>query len=424
MRDIIMPSMGENVKEGLVVAIAVKPGETVKDGQTLIEVETDKVTFEIPAEGSGEIAEILVTKGGTVAPGDVLARLTAIVNKDGEVQDVKTGSEPESPVTASVPKTVEKPEIVPAARQEVGTQRNGNKVVSTPLARKLARELAIELSELQQSVNGRISFADVKNYARNRIRQRGQQGHAPVGVYAPPLPDFERFGPVRYTEMTPTMLATSRTMTVAVSQIPHAWIQEKIDITDLENNRKKHKKQVEAAGGSLTITALLVKAVVQALRAFPLLNASVDPEKKQIISKEYYHIGVAVDTDKGLLVPVIRNADQRTVTDIARELTRISADARDRKTKPEDLEGGTFTLSNLGGIGTTGINPIVNWPQVGILGVSAGQLEPVWQDDQFVPRLRMPVTLGFDHRVINGADAARFLQYLKKITEDPFLLLL
>jgi pyruvate dehydrogenase E2 component (dihydrolipoamide acetyltransferase) len=224
--------------------------------------------------------------------------------------------------------------------------------------------------------------------------------------------------------MTPMMGATSRNVTVAVSQIPHAWIQEKIDITELEKNQKKHKKQVEAAGGNLTITALLVKAVAQALRVFPLLNASVDMEKNRIITKDYCNIGVAVDTDKGLLVPVIRNADQRNLTEISRELTRISAEARAHKTKLVDMEGGTFTISNLGGIGTTGVNPIVIWPQVCILGLSAGQVEPVWQVDQFVPRLRMPVTLGFDHRVINGADAARFLQYLKKVTEDPFMLLL
>ncbi|MGM9508853.1 dihydrolipoamide acetyltransferase family protein [Larkinella sp. GY13] len=427
MTDIIMPSMGENVKEGLVVAISVKPGETVKAGQTLLEVETDKVTFEIPAEDSGEIVEIRVMKGGKVTPGDVLATLKSkpVESSNGPaVLEPMNAPVPVIPVASEEPKTVEKPEINHRPFPEVFPYQSGKKVVSTPLARKLARELDIEISKIQKAVNGRISFVDVKNYAKNRIRQVDANGHAPIARSAPPLPEFEKYGSVRYAEMTPTMLATSRNMTLAANLIPHAWIQEKIDITELEKNRKKHKKHVETAGGSLTITALLVKAVAEALRVFPLLNASVDTEKKRIITKDFYHIGVAVDTERGLLVPVIRNADRLSVTEIARELTRISAEARERKTKMEDLEGGTFTISNLGGIGTTGINPIVNWPQVGILGLSASQVEPVWQDDQFVPRLRMPVTLGFDHRVINGADAARFLQYLKKITEDTFLLLL
>jgi pyruvate dehydrogenase E2 component (dihydrolipoamide acetyltransferase) len=300
----------------------------------------------------------------------------------------------------------------------------GKKVVTTPLARKLARELDIEISEIQKAVKGRITFLDVKNYAKSQLSQANRNGSVSATVHTPPLPKFEQYGDVQYSEMTPTMRATSRNVTIAVSQIPHAWIQEKFDITELMKSQKKHKKQVEAAGGSLTITALMVKAVAQELRVFPLLNASVDTEKNLIITKGYYNIGVAVDTDKGLLVPVIRNADQRSLTEISRELTRISVEARVHKTKPVDLEGGTFTISNLGGIGTTDVNPIVIWPQVGILGLSAGQVEPVWQTDQFVPRLRMPVTLGFDHRVINGADAARFLQYLKKVTEDTFMLLL
>ena len=220
------------------------------------------------------------------------------------------------------------------------------------------------------------------------------------------------------------MVAMSRNIVVSASNIPHAWLQEKVDITDLEANRKKHKSKVEMAGGSLTITALVVKAVTKALQAFPLLNSSFDVKKKEIIIKEHFHIGIAVDTDRGLLVPVIRNVEKRSLTDIAIELTCISKEAKERKIKLEDLEGATFTISNLGGIGTTSMNPIVNWPQVAILGLSASQIEPVWMENEFKARLRIPLTLGFDHRGINGADAARFLQYLKTIIEEPFLLLL
>lgn len=215
--------------------------------------------------------------------------------------------------------------------------------------------------------------------------------------------------------------ATSKNMTTAWSKIPHAWLQEKADITALEAKRQLYKGQVKEAGGSLTITAILVKVMAKALEKFPLFNTSLDERTQEVIYKSYIHIGVAVDTEKGLVVPKIENAHQKSITEIALGLSEISQKARNKKLTAQDLEGATFTISNLGGIGTTSIFPIVNFPQVAILGIAASKKEALWIEDEFQPRLLMPMTIGFDHRVINGADAARFLQYVKQLLEDWFL---
>lgn len=432
MKDILMPSLGENVIEGVVIDVLVKPGDTIENGQTLVEVETDKVTFEVPAEVSGKLIEIFIQKGDIIHPGDLLIRLNTEIP---EVEETIDNNSPEEVNYAPLPKDVahqqlintnlhEQPIEYPDESNGVLLAKKTKKILSTPLARKLARELDIEISEIGIAINKRISFNDVKIFAKNRIQQLNSNKLQNQSNFTPPLPDFEKFGNVRRQDMAAIMVATSRNMVVSASNIPHAWLQEKVDITDLEANRKKHKSKVEMAGGSLTVTALVVKAVTKALQAFPLLNSSLDVEKNEIIIKEHFHIGVAVDTDRGLLVPVIRDVEKRSLTDIAIELTRISKEAKERKTKLEDMEGATFTVSNLGGIGTTSMNPIVNWPQVAILGLSASQIEPIWMENEFIARLRIPLTLGFDHRVINGADAARFLQYLKNVLEDSFLLLL
>ena len=429
MADIIMPSLGENVKEGSVVNVLVKPGDAIEKGQTLIEVETDKVNFEVPAEVSGQLTEIFVKIGDTIQSGYLLGKVS------GEVSVEIEKNIPEKAIHVPLAKDVRQQFTEskrPAQSAENSDKKNGSSMLkenktflSTPLARKLARELDIEISEIATAINKRITFNDVKVFTKERIRQltnRKRQDQSNSNM--PPLPDFEKFGGVRRQEMSSIMVATSRNMLVSANSIPHAWVGEKVDITDLEARRMKHKGKVETAGGNLTITALMLKAVASTLQEFPLLNSSLDVERNEIIIKEHFHIGVAVDTDRGLLVPVIRDVEKRSLTSIAIELTRMSKEARERKTKLEDLEGATFTISNLGGIGTTGMNPIVSWPQVAILGLSASQTEPVWIGNEFVPRLRLPLSLGFDHRVVNGADAARFLQYLKRVLEDPFMLLL
>jgi len=433
MANVKMPSLGENVKEGRVISVLVKPGDIIAKGQTLIEVETDKVTFEVPSETSGELVEFFVKIGDVIQSGALLGKVDEKISSAGEKAEQRIQQEVDY---VPPPKEDASQEFIGTSlreqKSEFSDEKNGlslmketKRVLSTPLARKLARELDIEISEVGNSINKRITYNDVKVFTKERIKHlSGNKLQSHTNINIPLLPHFEKFGNVRRQEMTAVMVATSRNMIVSASSIPHAWLHEKIDITDLETHRKKHKGEVEMAGGNLTITALTIKAVASALQKFPLLNCSIDVGKNEIIIKEHYHIGVAVDTDRGLLVPVIRDVDKRSLTSIAIELARVSKEVRDRKTKPEDLEGATFTISNLGGIGTTGMNPIVNWPQVAILGLSASSMEPVWIDNEFVARLRVPFSLGFDHRVVNGGDAARFLRYLKSVLEDPFSLLL
>lgn len=430
MQDILMPSLGENVKEGVVINVLIKPGDSVEKGQTLIEVETDKVTFEVPSEVVGQATEVLVKKGDILQPGALILKLQPATPLTGEIAGQPSVMQAlENPPSPAAKKPSEAVAEVSVLTVPYTVKKNGKpaeerrKILSTPLARKLARELGIEISEIGTALNKRISFNDVKTFTRNRIMEGSVKAfHSAVSL--PPLPDFDRFGKTSRQAMSGMMTATSRNMTLSASAIPHAWLQEKADITELEARRRKYKSATAQEGGNLTLTVLVISAVAKALKKFPLLNASLDTGRNEIIFKDYYHIGVAVDSGRGLLVPVIRDADKRSVTEIAVELTRISNEVKEAKVKPGDMEGGTFTISNLGGIGTTGMNPLISWPQAAILGLSASQNEPVWEENGFVPRLKLPMSLGFDHRVINGADAARFLQHLKHTLEDFFLLLL
>jgi len=242
------------------------------------------------------------------------------------------------------------------------------------------------------------------------------------GAVRKPLPNFEKFGHVERQPLSRIGVLTAENMHYAFNTtIPHAWISEKADITRLEQLRQQYKDTVKAAGGNLTTTAILTKAICSVLRKMPQFNASLDDSTNEVIFKKYYNIGIAVDTPRGLLVPVIRNCDQKSLTEISIELTELSARTREGKNKLDDLDGGTFSISNIGGIGGTNMLSIVNWPQVAILSITAATMEAFWNGSSFEPRLMMPMTIGWDHRVIGGADAARFLVELKKILEEPFL---
>jgi len=422
MTEIKLPSMGEGVEKGTVVSILVKVGDNVSIDQPLMEVETDKVTAEVPCEQAGEIIEILVNLGDEIPEGTPIFKIKTLEKEPATDLDITStveapddeGSEQETKME------VINPQPGPALSPQTYNATSSRTYRASPLAKKVAREIGVDLSKISlENGTGRISVKDVKAYAKSQL----ENGVTPMASSKPiKLPDFSKWGTITKESMTSITQATSRNMSQAWSQIPHAWLQEKADITDLEQKRKTHKKTVKERGGSLTITAILVKAVASALRDYPRFNASVDLNNKEIVYKDYINIGVAVDTEKGLVVPAIKNADQKSLTDIAIDLTTISARARDRKLKSEDLEGASFTISNLGGIGTTAIFPIVNHPQVAILGISASSTEPVWEDEKCVPRLVMPMTIGFDHRIINGAEAARFIRHIKSLLEDWFLI--
>lgn len=420
-----LPSLGDGVT-GKVTEILIQPGDTVSKEQIVIVVGTDKVDAEMPVDADGVVEEILVKKGDDVTEGTPVLRLKV---SDGAAPAAPAPAAPATQAAPPVPATpapVAAPAAsAPAAAAPAKTDTGALRV--SPLARKRAKELGVNLSDVRpQEGAGRISYKDVVDFVKNRIDTGGGSAASAPGI-APahkPLPNFEKFGPIDRQPQSRIGVVTADNMVYAFNAIPHAWISEKADITRLEQLRQQYKDQVKAAGGALTTTAILTKAITSVLRKMPQFNASYDPEKREVIYKKYYHIGIAVDTPRGLLVPVIRNADQKSLTEISIELSELSARTRDGKNKPEDLEGGTFSISNIGGIGGTGMISIVNWPQVAILSVTAAQYEPHWNGTAFEPRLMMPLTIGWDHRVINGADAARFLVALKGILEEPFLGLL
>ncbi len=423
-----LPSLGDGVV-GKITEIRVKPGESVVKEQVVVVVGTDKVDAEMPVDVDGIVEEVLVKVGDDVTEGTPILRIkesNGAAEQTPPPQKVPAPAETEHPEGEKAEKSSEPlSSAAPESKETAPTPSAKGPLRASPLARKRAKELGIELSAIASITEGdRISYKDVLAYVKRKMDTAGGAVSVVGAAAHRPLPDFSKFGPVERQAQSRIGVITADNMVYAFSTIPHAWIAEKADVTRLEQLRQQYKDQVKAAGGNLTTTALLVKVVATLLRKIPQFNASYDAQKREIILKKYYNIGVAVDTPRGLLVPVIKDADRKTLTEIAVELTELSARTREGKNKPEDLQGGTFSISNIGGIGGVNMHSIVNWPEVAILSVTAARHEAVWNGATFEPRLLMPITLGWDHRVINGADAARFLQQLKAILEEPFLGLL
>jgi pyruvate dehydrogenase E2 component (dihydrolipoamide acetyltransferase) len=298
---------------------------------------------------------------------------------------------------------------------------NRSAAPASPSVRRLAREIGVDIDEVHGSgPQGRISDEDVKDHARRLLSGAETKGSAPARSV--PLPDFERWGAVERQAMSNIRRTTSERLGHAWNTIPHVTQFDKADITAMEELRKKYREQVNNAGGNLTVTAMLVKVLATAVKQFPQFNSSLDPTTQEIVFKKYVNVGVAVDTDRGLLVPVVRDADKKNITQIAIDVHQSAEKARSKKLTLEDMSGGGITISNLGGIGGTYFTPIVNWPEVAILGVSRGIVEPVWRNDKFEPRQLLPLSLSYDHRVIDGADAMRFLRWVVEAIEQPFLL--
>jgi pyruvate dehydrogenase E2 component (dihydrolipoamide acetyltransferase) len=410
--EIKLPEMGENIESVEISGILVSVGDTIGMDQPVVEVETEKASAEVPSDQAGVVSRILVQVGDTVQVGQALMEL------DGEPAG------PEEPV--SEPKTpaepvaeAEKQEPAPFSAQVAQVSPSpapvrpiGDPAPAAPSVRRLARQLGVDINTVQGSGHrGRISIDDVKAHTKAIIQ--GTAGTPAALPGSPALPDFTRFGEVRKERMSKIRHTTAINMARAWTTIPHVTQQDRADVTDIERLRKRY---------NLTVTAIITKVVASALRKFPDFNASIDVAGREIIYKEYVHIGVAVDTDRGLLVPVIRDADRKSMEEIGVEIGELAARARDRKIKTEDLEGGTFTISNLGGLGTTYFSPIVNWPEVAILGVGRSETQPRFINEQFVPRKILPLSLSYDHRQIDGADAARFLRHIAQSLEQPVLL--
>lgn len=463
MAEFKVPELGENVEQGDVARVLVNVGDTITKEQPVLELETDKATIEVPSSVAGTITEIRVKKGDKVKVGAVV-----LVVQDGAAAPAPAApapsAEPDAPpaqaaappaaAAAPAPAAEERPadqKVVPmprpasqaapasprqgrtdtapatAAQSAVAADRAAGAPAApaAPSVRRLAREIGVDVNEVQGSgANGRITEDDVKEHARRILSSIGSGRAAAAGAAtaSPPLPDFAKWGEIERQPMSNIRRKTAEHLSHAWVTIPHVTQVDKADITPMEDLRARFKTQVQKAGGSLTVTAVLVKVLAAAVKQFPQFNASIDVAGGEIIFKKYVNVGVAVDTEWGLLVPVIRNADQKNITQIAVELHQLSEKARSKKLTLEEMSGGGISISNLGGIGGTSFTPIVNWPEVAILGVSRGIIEPVWKDNAFQPRQLLPLSLSYDHRVIDGADAMRFLRWVVEAIEQPFLL--
>lgn len=434
-----MPQLGEGAGTGVVVKVLIEEGKTVSPDDSVLEVETDKAIAEVPAGISGVVQEVKVAEGDEVAPDDVIFTYVSAdessekpPDDESVADDLTTEAKEAAPQEPEVDEreadnSATKQTMEQQPEQPVGDEQptvppsSDSLVPAAPSTRRFAREIGIDITRVQGTgPAGRISIDDVKAHAK--ALNEGRSGGGPRHAVEVTLPDFSKWGAVERQRMTGVRRATAEHMSTAWAAVPHVTHFDQADVTELEAQRKRFGPRVEAAGGKLTPTAIILKVVAAALGLFPRFNSSIDMAGGELILKKYCHIGVAVDTDRGLLVPVIRDVDQKNIMQLSVELTEIAEKTREGKLSLEEMQGGCFTISNLGGIGGTGFTPIVNVPEVAILGVARSRMEPVFQDGEFVPRLVMPLALSYDHRVIDGADAARFLRWIAEALENPLLL--
>ncbi|MDO4246090.1 MAG: dihydrolipoyllysine-residue acetyltransferase [Deinococcus sp.] len=437
-QQVTLPDVGDNIEKGTVVAVLVGEGDTVSEGQPVVELETDKAVVEVPANASGTVQSVQVKVGDSVKVGGVLLTLSGGNSGAAAAPAAPAQAESQPEKVAQAQQDSQKEQAQPAgapqaqakAPTQSGTQNpqtfDGRPVVpAAPSVRRLAREIGVDIHAVHGTgIAGRISEEDVRRTAGTPSVEAQPTASAPSAPQAAPLPDFSKWGNVRREDMSGIRKATVRSMTTAWTTIPMVTHFDKADVTLMEETRKRFGERVEKAGGKLTMTHILMKVVAGALPKFPKFNASLDLGAEQVVYKDFVNIGVAVDTPVGLLVPVVKDADRKSITELVLDLSELAGRARERKLKPDEMQGATFTISNLGGIGGHAFTPIVNSPEVAILGVSRGGMEPVWNKEkgEFEPRNMLPLSLTYDHRLIDGADAARFLRSICEALEDPFLI--
>ena len=451
--DFKLPDVGEGIDVGTVVAVLVAEGDRIEVDQGVLELETDKAVVEVPSTVAGVVSKVHVSVGAEAKVGQVVlsvdegadegtddaadadaanddARASAEAADDADAADDTSDDEAddEGAGKAAAPARERAPDEPAPAPSKSSDADDARPIPAAPSVRRLARERGVDLRAITGSgVLGRISAEDVERFAAGDepARPAAAAAAAPAPTAAP-LPDFSKWGETERAAMSGIRKATVRSMTNAWATVPMVTHFDSADATEFEALRQRYKKAAEAIGAKLTPTAMLIKIVAAALRKYPDFNASLDVDAQEIVYKRYVNVGVAVDTDHGLLVPVIKHADRKSILDLADELGVLADKARDRKLSPDDMQGGNFSVSNLGGIGGHGFTPIVNPPDVAILGVSRSRMEPVWDADQnvFVPRLTMPLALTYDHRLIDGAAAARFLRWVCRAIEEPFLMAL
>jgi pyruvate dehydrogenase E2 component (dihydrolipoyllysine-residue acetyltransferase) len=451
-----LPELGEDIETGDVISVYVSLGDTVSEEQPLMEIETDKAAIEVPSPAAGVIKEIHVKDGETIKVGQLLVTIEdgAGVHKDTVAKEEAPREQTEEPGPEIEEKTISEetqketaPDHEAAAEEEItnapepeaekkaevkkepkkeGTatpvnQASSHPAPASPSVRRLARELGIDINKVTGTgPGGRISETDLRTSAGSEKKAKEPDAETPAQAKETPAKTQapQKSGEQVRVKMSKVRKLTAQRLTEAW-KAPHVTQYDKADITELEILRKQFGKSVGKAGGKLTMTSILIKVIAKTLKEFPEMNASVDMEKSEIVYKNFYHIGIAVDTERGLLVPVVKDADKKNITELSVELANISERARDKKITVDELRGGTFTITNLGGIGGTYFSPVLNAPEVGILGVSRSQMEPVYIEEKFVPRLMLPLSLSYDHRLVDGANAIKFLRRAIERLEKP-----
>ena len=434
IKDILVPDIGDF--DGVeVIEILVAAGDTISVEDPIASLESDKAAMEIPSPFAGTVKSVKINLGDKVSEGDLLITIEATETATEETpaaavetkpaKETKTVSTTKAPVTQSSPRSSSRSSPRPSPTASISINEAGfSKAHASPSVRKFARELGADLSQMSGSGNkGRILKDDVKQWVKQTLANAGQGGGG-LGVEPMPEVDFSQFGDIEIQPLTRINKLTGKFLHRNWVTVPHVTQFDEADITELEKFRKQLNKENEKEGVRITVLAFLMKALVSALKEFPRFNSSLDHTGENLVLKQYINIGVAMDTKDGLVVPVIRDCDRKTLFELGSELIETSKRARDKKLSPSDLSGGCITISSLGGIGGTAFTPIVNAPEVAILGVSRSSMKPVYDGKEFTPRLMLPLSLSYDHRVIDGADGARFTSYLSKVLSDTRRLLL
>jgi pyruvate dehydrogenase E2 component (dihydrolipoamide acetyltransferase) len=432
-----LPEVSDGVKTVDIAEIKVKPGDVITAGQVVMDLETEKAVVELECPHAGTVAKVHVSAGQSVAIGTPLLSIEAgssVVPPSGGTPATPSAATPVKPAAPVIPTSTTTTAAQPAVAKTtavslspqpstLSSSEDRPPAPAGPATRRLARDLGVDLHQVTGSgPGGRITQEDVQNYVKNILEGRASAPSSGV-VSTPSLPDFSQFGPIDRQPQNKLGKVAAANLSLSWQTIPHVTQHDVIDITELEAARKRFSETLGKNGPKVTMTAIVMKALIPVLKAFPHVNASYDAAKGEIIYKQYYHLGCAVDTPNGLLVPVVRDCDKKTIVQIAGELTDLATRARERKLKPEEMVGATFTVTNLGGIGGTAFTPIVNWPEVAILGLSRSRTELKLHGGAVVERLLLPVSLSYDHRVINGADGARFVAKLGSLLNDFFALL-
>jgi len=428
MIEVFVPDIGD-FDEVEVIELLISEGDTIGVEDSLITVESDKATMEIPSTHAGVVAKVKVAIGDKVSEGSLLLLLdAAVVAQLPEPAKEVVAAAPE-PVVEKAAVTKKAPAVSKAAEKKSHPainvdHDNFKKAHASPAVRKFARELGVDLTRVSGTGNHqRILRDNIKDYVKQALREPASSGTG-LGVEAIPEVDFSQWGDIETQALSKINILTGKFMHRSWLNVPHVTQFDDADITELEAFRKKSNVEYADEGIKITLLSFIMKAMVMGLKKFPRFNSSLDVAGDSLIQKNYYHIGIAVATPDGLVVPVIRDVDQKNLSDLAIELREVSAKARDKKLKPSEMQGGCITISSLGGIGGSHFTPIINAPEVAILGVSRSKMQPVWNGSEFEPRLMCPLSLSYDHRVIDGAEGAAFSTYLSKLLSDVRFLLM